>query len=117
MLIGHHSVVNRLFAMAIALSVAALLLGLIADKLRQRGVRPQAILAASASLFIAVQVALILHLPVPSFVIWSLAPAPPRSLATRFWLTIFRRKSPVRPIRRLKRFILAALSLSRRALV
>jgi MFS family permease len=70
--LDHHSVVNRLFAMAIALSVAALLLGLIADKLRQRGVRPQAILAATASLFIAVQIALILHLPVPSFVIWSI---------------------------------------------
>lgn len=68
----HHSVVNRLFAMAIALSFAALLLGLIADKLRHRGVRPQTILAVTAGLFIAMQIALILHLPVPSMVIWDI---------------------------------------------
>jgi MFS family permease len=68
--LDHHSVVNRLFAMAIALSFAALLLGLIADKLRHRGVRPQTILAATAGLFIAMQIALILHLPIPSAVIW-----------------------------------------------
>jgi hypothetical protein len=43
--------------MATALSFAELLLGLIADKLRHRGVRPHAILAATASLFIAMQTA------------------------------------------------------------
>jgi MFS family permease len=69
--LDHHSVVNRLFAMAIALSFAALLLGLIADRLRRHGVRPQSILAATAGLFIAMQIALILHLPVPSVVIWA----------------------------------------------
>jgi MFS family permease len=68
----HHSVVNRLFAMAIALSFAALLLGLVADKLRQRGVRPQTLLAATACLFIAAQTALLLHLPVPAGLIWSI---------------------------------------------
>jgi MFS family permease len=68
--LDHHSVVNRLFAMAIALSFAALLLGLIADKLRRHGMRPQIILAATAGLFIAMQIALILHLPIPSAVIW-----------------------------------------------
>jgi MFS family permease len=68
----HHSVVNRLFAMALALSFAALALGLVADKLRQRGVRPQTILAATASVFVVVQIALILHVPIPSALTWSL---------------------------------------------
>jgi MFS family permease len=69
--LDHASVVHRLFAMAIALSFAALLLGAIADKLRRLGVRPHTILATTAVLFIGMQLALILKLPMPSVVIWS----------------------------------------------
>ena len=58
--------------MAIALSFAALALGLVADKLRHRGVRPQKLLAATAFVFVAMQIALILHVPIPSALIWSL---------------------------------------------
>src|SRR5262249_51150221 len=69
--LNHHSVVNELFAMAIALSVAALCLGIVADKLRRKGVRPQAFLAAIAVIFIATQTALVLAAPIPSLVLWT----------------------------------------------
>jgi MFS family permease len=70
--LDHHAVVNRLFAMAISLSATALLLGLVADKLRQRGVPPQAVLVGGAVLFIAMQIALILNFPIPSVLIWAI---------------------------------------------
>jgi MFS family permease len=65
------SIVSRLFVMAISLSIAAVLLGVIVDQLCRRGTRPQTILASTAGLFITVQVALILHLPIPWPLIWS----------------------------------------------
>ena len=44
-------VVLHLFAMAVALSLGAILLGLIADRLRRRGVEPEILLALVAALF------------------------------------------------------------------
>jgi type IV secretory pathway TrbF-like protein/sugar phosphate permease len=65
------SVVTHLFVMAVALSVGALLLGTIADRMRRRGVGPQGLLAIAAALVITAQLALILRLPLPTFLPWS----------------------------------------------
>jgi MFS family permease len=66
------SVVTQLFVMAIALSVGGFFLGNIADQMRRRGIGPERLFAILAVLFIAAQFALILRLPVPSSVPWSL---------------------------------------------
>ena len=64
------ALVNHLFAMAVALSIGALLLGVLATRLRQRNIQPQAIFAVIAALFIAAQLALILRWPLPSYILW-----------------------------------------------
>jgi len=64
-------VVRHLFMMAIALSVGAIGLGIAADRLRRRGVGPEVLLGLVATVFIAIQLALILRLPLPSYVLWS----------------------------------------------
>jgi MFS family permease len=64
------AVVDHLLAMAIALSVGALLLGFLATSLRRRNIQPQAVFGVVAVLFIAMQVALILRWPLPSCVPW-----------------------------------------------
>ena len=69
------SLITRLFIMAIALSFGALLLGTIADRMRRRGISPHALLSAVAIVFIAAQLALILRLPVPSSISWSVVSA------------------------------------------
>src|SRR5882724_7217095 len=66
------AVVTQLFVMAIALGVGGLLLGTIADQMRRRGIGPERLFALLAMLFIAAQLALILRLPLPSSVLWSL---------------------------------------------
>jgi MFS family permease len=58
--------------MAIALSVGGLLLGTFADQMRHRGIGPERLIALLAILFIAAQLALILRLPMPQWVLWSL---------------------------------------------
>jgi MFS family permease len=64
-------VVEHLFMMAIALSVGAIGLGVAADRLRRRGVGPEVLLGLVATVFIAIQLALIFRLPLPSYVLWS----------------------------------------------
>ena len=64
-------VVQDLFIMAVALSVGAIGLGMVADRLRRRGIGPETLLALVATVFIAIQLALILRLPLPSYVLWS----------------------------------------------
>ena len=64
------ALVNHLLAMAVALSVGALLLGLLATRLRRRNIQPQAVFGVVAALFITAQVALILRWPLPSYVLW-----------------------------------------------
>ena len=68
--LGREALVNHLLAMAAALSVGALLLGVLATRLRQRNIQPQAIFGVIAALFIAVQLALILRWPLPSYILW-----------------------------------------------
>jgi MFS family permease len=64
-------VVFHLFAMAVALSLGAILLGVTADRLRRRGVGPEVLLGLVAAVFIATQFALILRLPIPSYLLWA----------------------------------------------
>jgi MFS family permease len=64
-------VVQHLFMMAIALSVGAIGLGIAADQMRRRGVGPEVLLGLVATIFIAIQLALILRLPLPSYMLWS----------------------------------------------
>jgi sugar phosphate permease len=68
-------VVIHLFAMAVALSLGAILLGVAADRLRRRGVGPEVLLGLVAAVFIATQFALILHLPIPSYLQWAVVAA------------------------------------------
>ena len=68
-------VVFHLFAMAVALSLGAILLGIAADRLRRRGVGPGALLGLVAAVFIATQFALILRLPLPSYLQWAVVAA------------------------------------------
>lgn len=63
-------VVWYLFMMASALSVGAALLGIAVDRLRRRGIGPQALLGVVAIIFAVAQFALILRWPVPSSVTW-----------------------------------------------
>ena len=68
-------VVFHLFAMAVALSLGAILLGVAADRLRRRGVGPEVLLGLVAAVFIATQFALILRLPLPSYLQWAVVAA------------------------------------------
>ena len=61
---------QHLLVMAIALSLGALLWGVAVDRLRRRGVGPRALLGLVATMFIVAQLALILRLPLPSYVPW-----------------------------------------------
>ncbi|GLR87736.1 hypothetical protein GCM10007857_44470 [Bradyrhizobium iriomotense] len=63
-------VVQHLFVMAAALSLGALLLGVLADRLRRYGIGPEALLAIVGLLFIATELAIILRCPMSSYVLW-----------------------------------------------
>ena len=68
-------VVFHLFAMAVALSLGAILLGVAVDRLRRRGVGPNVLLGLVAAVFIATQFALVLRLPLPSYLQWAVVAA------------------------------------------
>lgn len=61
---------RHLLVMAIALSLGALLWGVAVDRLRRRGVGPRPLLGLAATIFILAQLALVLRLPLPSYVPW-----------------------------------------------
>jgi type IV secretory pathway TrbF-like protein/sugar phosphate permease len=69
--VDRSGLVQHLFVMAVALSAGAVLLGTMADRLARRGMRLQTMLAAVAAASIAAQLALILRLPVSSYLLWS----------------------------------------------
>ena len=69
------ALVQHLFIMAIALCLGALLLGVMADRLRRHGVGPEALLGIVATVFIAAQFALILRWPLPSYILWAVVAA------------------------------------------
>ena len=61
---------QHLLVMAIALSLSGLLWGVAVDRLRRHGIGPRMLLGFVATMFIATQLALILRLPLPSYVPW-----------------------------------------------
>jgi MFS family permease len=65
------SVINQLFMMAIGISLGALLLGTLADRLRKRGVATELLLAVLGALFMLAELALVLRVPLPSILPWS----------------------------------------------
>jgi MFS family permease len=65
------SAVNQLFTMATGISLGALLFGTLADRLRKRGIATEVLLAAVGGLFILAELALILRVPLPSVLLWS----------------------------------------------
>ncbi|WP_375778926.1 nitrate/nitrite transporter [Bradyrhizobium sp. ma5] len=64
------SLVNKLFLMAVALSFSALGLGVLANWVRHRGKKTEAVLAAVAVMLIGAELVLILHPPWPSLLPW-----------------------------------------------
>ena len=73
--LGRAALVQYLFMMAIALSLGALLLGVLADRLGRRGVGPEALLGIVAVVFMTAQLALILRWPVPPYILWAIVAA------------------------------------------
>lgn len=69
------SVVHHLFMMAVALSLGALLMGLIADVLGRRGIGPEKMLIGMALLLISAEAALALRVPMPPIIAWSVIAA------------------------------------------
>ncbi|WP_348637511.1 MFS transporter [Bradyrhizobium sp. ISRA443] len=65
------SLATHLFVMALGISVGASLLGIVADRLRRRRVQTEVLFAALAVVFVAAELALILRLPFPSLLPWS----------------------------------------------
>jgi type IV secretory pathway TrbF-like protein/predicted MFS family arabinose efflux permease len=68
-------VTSHLLIMAMALCGAAVPLGMVADRLRRRGIGPQVPLGVVATMVIAAQIALVLRWPVPSWLCWSIVAA------------------------------------------
>jgi hypothetical protein len=66
------SQVTQLFLMAVGLSLGALLLGAMADRLRKHSIRTEVLLASVGGLFILAELALVLRLPLPSLLPWSI---------------------------------------------
>ncbi len=69
------ALVDHLFVMAVALSLGALVLGMIATRLRRRNVESQTLFGVVAGLFMMAQLALMLRWPIPSYVLWSFVAA------------------------------------------
>lgn len=61
-----------MFFMAVGLSLGALLLGAIADRLRKRDINTEVLLGCVGTLFVVAELALVLRLPLPSLVPWSI---------------------------------------------
>jgi len=66
---GQNRVSHMLF-MAVGLSVGALLLGAMADRLRKLNIRTEVILAGVGALFMLAELALVLRIPLPSLLPW-----------------------------------------------
>jgi len=70
--LDHQSVVRHLFVMASALCAGSLILGLCAHRLRRQGIRAPDIFSVAAAIFISAEVALILGLPMASYLLWAI---------------------------------------------
>lgn len=69
--LSREALIKHLFIMALAVSVGALVLGTIADRLGRRGIRPELLLAILAATSIVAQLMLIVRVPLPSILPWS----------------------------------------------
>ncbi|UVO35988.1 MFS transporter [Bradyrhizobium arachidis] len=65
------SLVRQLFTMSIVLSFGALLFGMTVHYVKRRGIGAETVLATVAVLFVAAELALILRVPLPSILPWS----------------------------------------------
>ncbi|MBH5370518.1 MFS transporter [Bradyrhizobium glycinis] len=65
------SLVRQLFIMSIVLSGGALLFGMTVHYVKRRGIGAETVLATVAVLFVAAELALILRVPLPSILPWS----------------------------------------------
>lgn len=68
----HQSRAAQMFLMAVGLSLAALLLGAMADRLRKRNIRTEVLLGCVGALFAVAELALVLRVPLPSLLPWSI---------------------------------------------
>jgi MFS family permease len=64
--------VTHMLSMAVALSVGALLLGGLADRLRKLNIRTEVLLAGVGALFILAELALVLRIQLPALLPWSI---------------------------------------------
>ncbi|MGY4430901.1 MFS family permease [Bradyrhizobium sp. F1.13.1] len=64
------TLVNELFVMAVALSLGALVLGVLANWVRRRGKKSEALFGLVAAILIVAELVLILHPPWPSLLPW-----------------------------------------------
>ena len=69
---GRQGSAAQMFFMAVGLSLGALLLGAIADRLRKRDINTEVLLGCVGTLFVVAELALVLRLPLPSLVPWSI---------------------------------------------
>ena len=69
------AVVQHLSVMAVAVCASALLLGMMADRLRRMGIKTELVLASTLTLSMAAQAALVFRWPVPSFLVWAVIAA------------------------------------------
>jgi MFS family permease len=67
-----HSRAAQMFLMAVGLSLGALLLGAMADRLRKLNIRTEVMFAGVGALFIVAELALVLRIPLPSLLPWSI---------------------------------------------
>jgi MFS family permease len=65
------SVVQHLSVMAVSVCASALLLGMVADQLRRRGLKTEVVLASTLGASMTAQAALVLGCPIPSFLLCS----------------------------------------------
>ena len=93
-------VINRLFTMAIGISLGALVLGTLADRLRKRGVAIEILLAVLGALFMLAELTLIMRAPLPSILPWSIVSVVGAATvrAMRSSRTTFPSKSPLVPM-------------------
>jgi MFS family permease len=69
------AVVQHLGMMAIAVCASALLLGIVADRLRRRGLKTELVLASTLGVSMTAQAALLFGWPIPSYLLWSVIAA------------------------------------------
>ncbi|MBV9564203.1 MAG: MFS transporter, partial [Bradyrhizobium sp.] len=64
-------IITDLFVMAMSLSMGAWLLGIVADRLRRKGIRTEQMLAVVGLALVAAESMLVLRVPVPAILPWS----------------------------------------------